>query len=655
MVTLDSLRANLAKKFAADQGINVVKVYADTIQDALEDAAIQFNTKLSYLDYDILECGRKGIAGLGKMPWYIRVNNLQQIININKTNEAMDMEDHFDMPEVDVAPDKDGIFFVRRFGTDLMLKVIPSDGQGTAVNLQDVLREIDKSDNTSVDKGAISRCLHKGTDNKYIPVGTYTHNKDADAQLNIVVSQDEMEAIITAKPPDKNGADLSAARILASCKALHIVENVDYSPMEDFIDHPVYNRPVPIVKGIKEKNGADSRIEYLFETDKSKMFLKENVEGQVNFKETNFIQNIVKGQTVARKTKFEKGIDGKTIYGKILPSKSGVDVPLPLGNNVHADGDLVIADINGKVDLVNGKISVDSLMIVDSVSIKTGNVIFHGTVIVKGNVDDGFSIKASGDIEVKGLVGMSTLEADGNIMVANGIFGRDKAVIRSGKSIWAKFVQNASLEAMEHVIVSDGIISSNVIAHQRILLNGRRAVVVGGHLFAKEEINAKTVGTSSELETLLEVGYDIDQKQRFDTLSETRVTLVKSLEELELNVTALQKMKQKMRELPIEKETLLAELEEKKDQTTAELSQVNEDIKIVRIALEETKLSGTISVSDVIYPGSRLVIREARQDLKTEVHAVTFSYKDGAIDRGKYQPSALNVSKDGAGDGKGKR
>ncbi|MBO6100931.1 MAG: DUF342 domain-containing protein, partial [Spirochaetaceae bacterium] len=43
-------------------------------------------------------------------------------------------------------------------------------------------------------------------------------------------------------------------------------------------------------------------------------------------------------------------------------------------------------------------------MEVESVNIKTGNITFLGTVIVKGNVDDGFNVKASGNIEVYGTV-----------------------------------------------------------------------------------------------------------------------------------------------------------------------------------------------------------------------------------------------------------
>ena len=68
-------------------------------------------------------------------------------------------------------------------------------------------------------------------------------------------------------------------------------------------------------------------------------------------------------------------------------------------------------------------------MEIDGVNIKSGNVTFLGTVIVNGNVEDGYNVKASGNIEVNGAVGASRLESDGDIIVSQGIVGRDECDI----------------------------------------------------------------------------------------------------------------------------------------------------------------------------------------------------------------------------------
>ena len=96
-----------------------------------------------------------------------------------------------------------------------------------------------------------------------------------------------------------------------------------------------------------------------------------------------------------------------------MEAKNGKDIAIPLGKNVKLDSDglTVLAAVNGQVLLVNDKITVEPLMELDSVNIKTGNITFLGTVIVKGNVEDGFDVHASGNIEVHGSVGSSKLES----------------------------------------------------------------------------------------------------------------------------------------------------------------------------------------------------------------------------------------------------
>ena len=102
-------------------------------------------------------------------------------------------------------------------------------------------------------------------------------------------------------------------------------------------------------------------------------------------------------------------------------------MPTPLGRNVHMaeDGATLIADINGLVTFIGGKINVEEIFTVPGdVDLKTGNVMFLGTVIVQGNVEDGFSVKASGNIEVRGSVGKCEIIAEGDIIIHQGVAGK---------------------------------------------------------------------------------------------------------------------------------------------------------------------------------------------------------------------------------------
>lgn len=88
------------------------------------------------------------------------------------------------------------------------------------------------------------------------------------------------------------------------------------------------------------------------------------------------------------------------------------------------------------------KISVEPMLTLDAVNIKSGNIKFVGSVIIKGSVDDGFDVRATGAIDIGGSVGKCTIESEnGDIVIHQGVFGKNEGYIKAGKSLWCKFVQ----------------------------------------------------------------------------------------------------------------------------------------------------------------------------------------------------------------------
>ena len=279
-------------------------------------------------------------------------------------------------------------------------------------------------------------------------------------------------------------------------------------------------------------------------------------------------------------------------------------------------------------------------MELDSVNIKTGNITFLGTVIVKGNVEDGFDVHASGNIEVHGSVGSSKLESDnGDIVVSQGIMGKDKGYVRAGKSLWVKFIQNCTVDAEEFVIVQDGIINSTVTANKKVLVQGKRASIIGGHVFATEEIYAKTIGNSGGgSETILEVGFDPKAKRRLDELSEKQADLIKELDELELNLQTLQNQKKVRKTLPHDKEESLNALIARQMDIKTETDEMSKEIQSLQDHLRELKVVGKVSASGVVYPGVKIFIRDVKEEVRNESKAVTFFYENGFVRYGKYEP-----------------
>ncbi|MFN3660172.1 MAG: DUF342 domain-containing protein, partial [Brevinematales bacterium] len=168
---------------------------------------------------------------------------------------------------------------------------------------------------------------------------------------------------------------------------------------------------------------------------------------------------------------------GKTVTGRVLPARDGKDVPLLPGNNNHLspDGMQLISDINGQVFFKNGRIHVEPVYEVrGDVGPSTGDVNFPGNVVVYGNVNDTFKVYAGGNVEIKGNVGKANITAEGNLVVRQGIQGKDEAKIVCGGDMYAKFVERANIRVEGDIVVTEAILHSDVSCKKRIFCQGGR-------------------------------------------------------------------------------------------------------------------------------------------------------------------------------------
>ncbi len=403
--------------------------------------------------------------------------------------------------------------------------------------------------------------------------------------------------------------------------------------IDTLVDTPVYGQKVPVAQGSRPVNGSDARITYFFDTQ-VKIRPKE-VEGKVDFKELNAIRNVLKGEELAKKEPAQKGVAGRTVTGRVLPAKDGKDVSFDLGNNVSLskDGLRVVSGADGQVMVLQGKITVETVMLIPGdVDNSVGNIDFLGSILVKGSVADGFTVKAVGNIEVMGNVGKAILQTHADIIVHQGINGGGEGRVQAGQNIFSKFIQNAEAEAGMFVVVSDGILHSKVIAGQKILCKGKRAKVVGGYLRASEEINASSFGAIGSGETVLEVGIDPSIKEEMDNLNEQTEEANKSYSQVNLNLQSLLKQERTVKILPPEKLALKKDLTAKAAQLKAQLARATAQLEKRREEVEALQTSGKISCSGLVYPGVQLIIRDVQLDVIREYNAVTF-VRDGNIIR----------------------
>jgi uncharacterized protein (DUF342 family) len=637
MIDFIQLQEIVKEHLEQDRSIRSVDASGPTLEAAVNEAAALLDTSIRRLEYEILERGSSGFLGAGKKDWVIRAYEHAQVRKAKHAKEKLVDED---IENVEVIQNKDGDAFVQCWPDGVYLKVIPPSGNGKRAFLAYAIQSLHNKNIYEFDNNMIETLINEAS-GMYVKVAEFNHRPQNDTMASVEVDDTEMKVFVTVIPPGEGGADLTIDSYKSLCVQHRVYHGIKEEFLEEFVDKPVYREKVEIAEGIKPANGKDAYIHYLFETDQTQIRLKEGTNGKVNFKELNIIQNVVQNQVLAKKIPPEDGEDGKTVTGKILPARSGNDIPLPIGTNVHEgdDGDTILSDINGQVIIANGKINVEPVLTVEGdVNLKTGNIIFLGTVIISGNVEDGFSVKAAGNIEIKGTVAKAELDAEGDIIIYQGINGKSGGKIRAGRSIWSRFIENANVEAGNMVVVADGIINSNVDAIKSIVCMGKRANIMGGRLRAGEEINAKVLGNStSGTETICEVGFDPHSKLELERLLSEKYKSEEELETTRLDMQTLINTKKQRKTLPEDKEAYLQELMERRQILTDELNDINDSIQKVQEFMNQIEVRGKISASTKVWPGVKIWIRDVREDVRKEYRAVTFVLDNGLIRASKYE------------------
>ena len=384
MVRLDKIREDMKERFEIDQDIRDVEVNADTIEDALEDAAVQLEANPANLEYEVIERGSQGFMGIGKKAWKLRIYPSAEAVAKTKKVVSKEADGENAVAEEEKIVDSDGLFYIRHFGSSIMLKVIPPVGNGRPVDSDEVYSQLKRPDTETIDNKKVDTCIAKGTGGEYETVGAYKHVASGDAVVSVDVAKDEMSAMMTVDAPSMSGADASFEQIMKVIQAQDVVAGILEDKIREFVDSPVYGTPYQVAAAILPEDGHDSYLEYNFETDMSKIKVRETESGAVNFKELNRIQNVVKGQPLAKLIPATRGKGGKTLAGRYLEAKNGQDNPVQLGQNVEFDKDgvTIVASVDGQVILVNGKITVEPVMYLDAVNIKSGNIIFLGAVVI---------------------------------------------------------------------------------------------------------------------------------------------------------------------------------------------------------------------------------------------------------------------------------
>ncbi|MCF6464710.1 DUF342 domain-containing protein [Clostridium sp. Cult2] len=395
-----------------------------------------------------------------------------------------------------------------------------------------------------------------------------------------------------------------------------------------------YNTKVCIAEGIMPINGKDGYIKYHFNLEK-KLVPKILNDGTVNYRELDIINNVRKGDVLAELVPPKKGKPGFKVTGQTIPYKKGKSPVLRYGKNVRLLDTKValVAEKDGLVELKDRKVIVSDVFQVNDVDSKVGNIYFNGTVLVDGNALNGFKIKADGDVRIKGVIEGAYVENSGDVVVRQGVQGYNRLTIKSKGHITTRFIENAIVNS-ERTITAEAIMHSHVYSRDDIILIGKRGLIVGGVCRAGNEIHAKTIGSSMATKTILEVGINPETKEKNENLKKCIAELEDNLDKVIKSLNLLDRLK-KVNRLDENKAQMYIKLLRTKNSLLAELTKFKEEYKVTKDEIDNLS-KGRIKVSDIIYPGVKIVIGNSTFTVRDEMRGCTLFRDEGEIKVGPY-------------------
>lgn len=641
---MSNLKELLRSIDTSDSGEGDIEVYADSVRQGLEMAARELGVDISLLDYNIVERGKTGIFGIGRLPFKLNVRAIHedaafQGLGLNDLDSKLTASIRSEINELEHEdPNAPGNFKVRVTKSGIWLTVSPSRGSGRNVSVNEVAQRLDQLRIKDFDQELVKKTVHDHN-GKPVRLGDWVPDIENDGTMYVEISEDQMRALVHFEPPRFSGRHMELEDVVVSLKNAEVVVGIDEEAITRYLDAMNYTQPLVAARGIQPRNGTDAYVEYKVRIEKEISFNSDEV--NVDFKDLNLIENVVIGQLLAVKIPATKGVEGRTVTNKVTSVRAGKDIQIKhgAGTILSDDGIELTAERNGQVVMKGEQICVDEVYVVQGdVNNTTGNITMLGSVLVTGNVLDEFVVKASGNIEVRGSVQKAILEAEGDIIVRQGINGRDEGRIETtGGSIYAKFVQRANLIAEKNIFVTEELLLSNADAGSLILCNGKRAQIVGGVVRAGDEVNARMIGSESNTKTVVYVGVNPKILQQMSNLEKNHSDSTDELEKIDLDLSTLEN-RQRTTRLSDEQKERFAVLKERKEKLTKRKEEIALELQELKEYLEVIEQKGRVCAEKKLFPGVEVVIKNNKlrvNDLYSDV-SITLRNNDWAF--GSYIP-----------------
>jgi uncharacterized protein len=454
-------------------------------------------------------------------------------------------------------------------------------------------------------------------------------------RMTVEVSSDELKAYITLCVMEhemhgerKIGLIKEIIRKLGECEVVFGIKH-------DILLNQLCNgKQLLVAEGIPPVNGEDSVVT-MYELKDPKPEAKED--GNVDHYELNLINKVAVGDWLGERIDPTAGTPGKSVKGNTIMPMPGKKYPIfydrkSVKEDYNNGVTTLTALFDGAVHYDGDRIGVSNhLEISGNVDFKTGNIDFEGFLTVKGSIEDNFSITANHDVEVLGDYGVGSVREivsrEGSIFIKGGIAGKNRAIVKSKKDIYTKYISDATIFCEGSVHIGFYCLNSNIVAKE-VILDSAKGQIIGGNIQAEVKVVSSIIGSASEKRTFISVkGFNRNL---------LREKLEKLISKVENVKNDLSKCKQEIAiysgavELNKNQSTMYELAKERFYDVKADLKSL-EDEKKTLVSYLRTHGEGEVVILKKAYPSSVIEIKKIVKEINAVILSTSFYVQDGEL------------------------
>ena len=437
----------------------------------------------------------------------------------------------------------------------------------------------------------------------------------------VQITADGMEAYIMLVTPD-DGGEYTVESLQKALDERGVKYGIDESALKELADEKKYGLETLIARGTEAVDGKDGYYDYNFNCNFDKKPLIKP-DGTVDYWSVKSIESVVQDQVIAEYHPCVEGTDGKTVTGKPIPAKRGREqLPLKGKGFERRDDNTYVALMSGKIETQNDRVVILPVHeLSGNADLSSGNIDFHGDVVIHGSVESGVIVKASGTITVDGIVEACTLEAGKDIILRSGMLGGNKASVKTKGSITAKFFEFTRIECAGD-IRADVLMDCQVQCFGKIIMNGKRGSIIGGLTHGVRGIEVTTLGNDAEKKTVIMAGASPEEYAKLKQLEKTIQELSQGLVQIDEGLRKFEEL-EKARGVSYKDDPRRVTLLRVKIRDTATLANSKEEAKQIRNLIESAS-GACVTVLRETYPGVVIQIEDTKLLVQNNVKSAEF-------------------------------